>query len=75
MLSLVSFGKTYTQLPLYIEVEGTCIICSKYLNLVILYLRFRGSRENILLDISGYFVIFEFDIEGVDCKLNWKSFN
>ena len=26
-----------------------------------------GSRGNTHLDISGYFVISEFDIEGVDC--------
>ena len=26
--------------------------------------------ENIHFDISGYFVISEFDIEGVDCNYN-----
>ena len=53
-----------------IEVETTCVYLShitefryteSYIN------GFGGSRGKIHFDISGYFVMSDFDIEGVDC--------
>ena len=61
----------YSQLPLYRSRRDL------YYLFDITEFRYKGSyisglevlRENIHFDISGHFVISEFDIEGVDCIL------
>ena len=67
------FYYMYSQLPLYRSPRDL------YNSFELTEFRYKGSYinclevlgENILFDISEYFVISEFDIEGVDCsKIN-----
>ena len=61
---------SYSQLPLYRSRRDLYYLFDisefRYKDQYINGLEFLG--ENIQFDISGYFVISEFDIEGVDCN-------
>ena len=65
----------YSQLPLYRSRRDLHYLFD------ITEFRYKGSDinslefigENIHFDISGYFVISEFDIEGVDCSRVYNS--